>query len=166
MAATRRCRDSHPSPCPSHAFSSPVPFLSRLAHYCRLRDVQTLAMLCSVFEAQSRPQGIPNPFGPFPSRSSNLVVSHSRYVSWGCPGVSLTFPGGRRHREWHSHTAPVCSAAQLYILWFLLEYVRPRIQHWWLEHRLVWNCLSPHWVFLFFFFKTSLLEYNCFTMVC
>lgn len=59
-----------------------LPF-SRLAHYCRLRDVQTLAMLCSVFEAQSRPQGVPNPFGPFPSRSSNLVVSHSRYVSWG-----------------------------------------------------------------------------------
>ncbi|GAB1293670.1 GATOR complex protein WDR59 [Apodemus speciosus] len=52
---------------------------SLLAHYCQLRDVQTLAMLCSVFEAQSRPQGLPNPFGPFPNRSSNLVVSHSRY---------------------------------------------------------------------------------------
>eukprot|EP00069_Balaena_mysticetus_P009809 bmy_20384T0 len=59
---------------------------SLLAHYCRLRDVQTLAMLCSVFEAQSRPQGIPNPFGPFPSRSSNLVVSHSRYPSFTSSG--------------------------------------------------------------------------------
>ncbi|XP_011923290.1 PREDICTED: WD repeat-containing protein 59 [Cercocebus atys] len=59
---------------------------SLLAHYCRLRDVQTLAMLCSVFEAQSRPQGIPNPFGPFPNRSSNLVVSHSRYVSLSFSG--------------------------------------------------------------------------------
>ncbi|XP_060254237.1 GATOR complex protein WDR59 isoform X7 [Ovis aries] len=68
---------------------------SLLAHYCRLRDVQTLAMLCSVFEAQSRPQGIPNPFGPFPSRSANLVVSHSRYPSFTSSGScsSLSDPG-------------------------------------------------------------------------
>eukprot|EP00070_Physeter_catodon_P026581 XP_028333475.1 GATOR complex protein WDR59 isoform X7 [Physeter catodon] len=68
---------------------------SLLAHYCRLRDVQTLAMLCSVFEAQSRPQGIPNPFGPFPSRSSNLVVSHSRYPSFTSSGScsSMSDPG-------------------------------------------------------------------------
>uniref|UniRef100_A0A8C9JL42 GATOR2 complex protein WDR59 n=1 Tax=Panthera tigris altaica TaxID=74533 RepID=A0A8C9JL42_PANTA len=68
---------------------------SLLAHYCRLRDVQTLAMLCSVFEAQSRPQGIPNPFGPFPGRSSNLVVSHSRYPSFTSSGScsSMSDPG-------------------------------------------------------------------------
>ncbi|XP_065392708.1 GATOR2 complex protein WDR59 isoform X8 [Macaca fascicularis] len=68
---------------------------SLLAHYCRLRDVQTLAMLCSVFEAQSRPQGIPNPFGPFPNRSSNLVVSHSRYPSFTSSGScsSMSDPG-------------------------------------------------------------------------
>lgn len=68
---------------------------SLLAHYCRLRDVQTLAMLCSVFEAQSRPQGIPNPFVPFPSRSSNLVVSHSRYPSFTSSGScsSMSDPG-------------------------------------------------------------------------
>ncbi|XP_059523432.1 GATOR complex protein WDR59 isoform X6 [Myotis daubentonii] len=68
---------------------------SLLAHYCQLRDVQTLAMLCSVFEAQSRPQGIPNPFGPFPSRSSNLVVSHSRYPSFTSSGScsSMSDPG-------------------------------------------------------------------------
>nr|XP_045237855.1 GATOR complex protein WDR59 isoform X4 [Macaca fascicularis] len=68
---------------------------SLLAHYCRLRDVQTLAMLCSVFEAQSRPQGIPNPFGPFPNRSSNLMVSHSRYPSFTSSGScsSMSDPG-------------------------------------------------------------------------
>uniref|UniRef100_A0A2K5E224 WD repeat domain 59 n=1 Tax=Aotus nancymaae TaxID=37293 RepID=A0A2K5E224_AOTNA len=68
---------------------------SLLAHYCQLRDVQTLAMLCSVFEAQSRPQGIPNPFGPFPNRTSNLVVSHSRYPSFTSSGScsSMSDPG-------------------------------------------------------------------------
>lgn len=53
--------------------------LPRLAHYSQLHDVQTLAMLCSVFEAQSRLQGCPNSYGPFPQRASNLA-SHSRYV--------------------------------------------------------------------------------------
>ncbi|KAL6061804.1 hypothetical protein STEG23_022392, partial [Scotinomys teguina] len=68
---------------------------SLLAHYCQLRDVQTLAMLCSVFEAQSRPQGLPNPFGPFPNRSSNLMVSHSRYPSFTSSGScsSMSDPG-------------------------------------------------------------------------
>ncbi|XP_020819271.1 GATOR2 complex protein WDR59 isoform X1 [Phascolarctos cinereus] len=67
---------------------------SLLAHYCQLRDVQTLAMLCSVFEAQSRPQGILNPFGLFPNRSSNLV-SHSRYPSFTSSGScsSMSDPG-------------------------------------------------------------------------
>ena len=77
---------------------SPLAVFSRLAHYCQLRDVQTLAMLCSVFEAQSRPQGIPNPLGPFPSRSSNLVVSHSRYVSLWFSGLCLTFSKGKLPR--------------------------------------------------------------------
>ncbi|NXC97281.1 WDR59 protein, partial [Certhia familiaris] len=52
---------------------------SLLAHYSQLHDVQTLAMLCSVFEAQSRLQGCPNSCVPFPQRASNLA-SHSRYV--------------------------------------------------------------------------------------
>lgn len=60
----------------SHALSFSFP---RLAHYSQLHDVQTLAMLCSVFEAQSRLQGCPNSSGPFPQRASNLA-SHSRYV--------------------------------------------------------------------------------------
>lgn len=114
---------------------SPFTSVSRLAHYCRLRDVQTLAMLCSVFEAQSRPQGIPNPFGSFPSRSSNLVVSHSRYVSAWFSGLCLTFPKGKRHGGRSSDAAPVCSAAQLYVLRFLLQHVGPRPQYRWLEHR-------------------------------
>ena len=93
VARRSRSRDRHHSSC--LLTTALVPSLRRLAHYCRLRDVQTLAMLCSVFEAQSRPQGIPNPFGPFPSRSANLVVSHSRYVSWGFPGLNLAFCKGQ-----------------------------------------------------------------------
>ncbi|KAJ7312114.1 hypothetical protein JRQ81_006455, partial [Phrynocephalus forsythii] len=49
---------------------------SLVAHYCQLHDVQTLAMLCSVFEAQSRLQGTLSPVGLFPQRPG----SHSRYV--------------------------------------------------------------------------------------
>uniref|UniRef100_A0A8D0GAC1 WD repeat domain 59 n=1 Tax=Sphenodon punctatus TaxID=8508 RepID=A0A8D0GAC1_SPHPU len=67
---------------------------SLVAHYCQLHDVQTLAMLCSVFEAQSRQQGCPNPYGSFPQRSSNLV-SHSRYPSFTSSGScsSMSDPG-------------------------------------------------------------------------
>uniref|UniRef100_S4RY93 WD repeat domain 59 n=1 Tax=Petromyzon marinus TaxID=7757 RepID=S4RY93_PETMA len=38
-----------------NCFRSIYPRLRRLTHYSRMHDVQTLAMLCSVFEAQSRP---------------------------------------------------------------------------------------------------------------
>ncbi|XP_028595156.2 GATOR2 complex protein WDR59 isoform X1 [Podarcis muralis] len=64
---------------------------SLVAHYCRLHDVQTLAMLCSVFEAQSRPQGALIPVGFFPQRSS----SHSRYPSFTSSGScsSMSDPG-------------------------------------------------------------------------
>ncbi|XP_063168940.1 GATOR2 complex protein WDR59 isoform X3 [Candoia aspera] len=64
---------------------------SLLAHYCQLHDVQTLAMLCSVFEAQSRPQGILNPTGLAPQRPS----SHSRYPSFTSSGScsSMSDPG-------------------------------------------------------------------------
>ncbi|XP_061231827.1 GATOR2 complex protein WDR59 isoform X5 [Neopsephotus bourkii] len=66
---------------------------SLLAHYSQLHDVQTLAMLCSVFEAQSRLQGCPNS-GPFPPRASNLA-SHSRYPSFTSSGScsSMSDPG-------------------------------------------------------------------------
>ncbi|XP_062996969.1 GATOR2 complex protein WDR59 isoform X2 [Elgaria multicarinata webbii] len=64
---------------------------SLVAHYCQLHDVQTLAMLCSVFEAQSRPQGALNSVGLFPQRSS----SHSRYPSFTSSGScsSMSDPG-------------------------------------------------------------------------
>ncbi|XP_026535957.1 GATOR complex protein WDR59 [Notechis scutatus] len=64
---------------------------SLLAHYCQLHDVQTLAMLCSVFETQSRPQGIPNPAGLAPQHPS----SHSRYPSFTSSGScsSMSDPG-------------------------------------------------------------------------
>ncbi|XP_075796784.1 GATOR2 complex protein WDR59 isoform X1 [Pelodiscus sinensis] len=67
---------------------------SLLAHYCQLHDVQTLAMLCSVFEAQSRPQGCVSPTGPFPPRSST-GLSHSRYPSFASSGScsSMSDPG-------------------------------------------------------------------------
>ncbi|NXP75568.1 WDR59 protein, partial [Ramphastos sulfuratus] len=67
---------------------------SLLAHYSQLHDVQTLAMLCSVFEAQSRLQGCPNSSGPFPQRASNLA-SHSRYPSFTSSGScsSMSDPG-------------------------------------------------------------------------
>ncbi|KFQ15227.1 WD repeat-containing protein 59, partial [Leptosomus discolor] len=67
---------------------------SLLAHYSQLHDVQTLAMLCSVFEAQSRLQGCPNSYGPFPQRASNLA-SHSRYPSFTSSGScsSMSDPG-------------------------------------------------------------------------
>ncbi|NXX84351.1 WDR59 protein, partial [Urocolius indicus] len=67
---------------------------SLLAHYSQLHDVQTLAMLCSVFEAQSRLQGGPSSYGPFPQRSSNLA-SHSRYPSFTSSGScsSMSDPG-------------------------------------------------------------------------
>ncbi|XP_041314971.1 GATOR complex protein WDR59 isoform X1 [Pyrgilauda ruficollis] len=67
---------------------------SLLAHYSQLHDVQTLAMLCSVFEAQSRLQGCPNSCVPFPQRASNLA-SHSRYPSFTSSGScsSMSDPG-------------------------------------------------------------------------
>ncbi|XP_050778305.1 GATOR complex protein WDR59 isoform X3 [Gopherus flavomarginatus] len=67
---------------------------SLLAHYCQLHDVQTLAMLCSVFEAQSRLQGCVSSSGPFPQRSSNML-SHSRYPSFTSSGScsSMSDPG-------------------------------------------------------------------------
>ncbi|KAM9301671.1 GATOR2 complex protein WDR59 isoform 2-T2 [Gastrophryne carolinensis] len=64
---------------------------SLLAHYCHLHDVQTLAMLCSLFDANVHPQsnGM-NPCHPFPSRSN-----HSRYPSFTSSGSgsSMSDPG-------------------------------------------------------------------------
>ncbi|XP_054856690.1 GATOR complex protein WDR59 isoform X2 [Eublepharis macularius] len=87
---------------------------SLVAHYCQLHDVQTLAMLCSVFEAQSRPQGAPIPSGLFPPRSS----SHSRYPSFTSSGScsSMSDPG-LSTSSWNlaskevDHTAAWCESS-------------------------------------------------------
>lgn len=55
--------------------------LSRLDHYSHISDVQTLAMLCSVFRAQAPPPDGYSLYGPQPSRSSIIPPPHSRYVS-------------------------------------------------------------------------------------
>ncbi|XP_042293654.1 GATOR complex protein WDR59 isoform X2 [Sceloporus undulatus] len=64
---------------------------SLVAHYCQLHDVQTLAMLCSVFEAQTKPQGALSPMGLLPQRTA----SHSRYPSFTSSGScsSMSDPG-------------------------------------------------------------------------
>lgn len=54
-----------------------------LDHYSQISDVQTLAMLCSVFKAQAPP---PPPdsyalFGHHTSRASVFPPHHARYVS-------------------------------------------------------------------------------------
>ncbi|XP_077144897.1 GATOR2 complex protein WDR59 isoform X2 [Ranitomeya variabilis] len=64
---------------------------SLLAHYCHLHDVQTLAMLCSVFDANLQPQSSAlSSCHPFPSRST-----HSRYPSFTSSGSgsSTSDPG-------------------------------------------------------------------------
>ncbi|XP_071973231.1 GATOR2 complex protein WDR59 isoform X1 [Engystomops pustulosus] len=64
---------------------------SLLAHYCHLHDVQTLAMLCSVFDASLQPlsNGLSS-CHPFPPRST-----HSRYPSFTSSGSgsSISDPG-------------------------------------------------------------------------
>nr|XP_060644035.1 GATOR complex protein WDR59 isoform X1 [Anolis sagrei ordinatus] len=64
---------------------------SLVAYYCQLHDVQTLAMLCSIFEAQARPQGSLSPTGLLPQR----ISSHSRYPSFTSSGScsSMSDPG-------------------------------------------------------------------------
>nr|XP_056718440.1 GATOR complex protein WDR59 isoform X1 [Euleptes europaea] len=87
---------------------------SLVAHYCQLHDVQTLAMLCSVFETQSRPQGAPISSGLFPLRSS----SHSRYPSFTSSGScsSMSDPG-LSTSSWNlagkevEHTAAWCESS-------------------------------------------------------
>ncbi|XP_072278600.1 GATOR2 complex protein WDR59 isoform X2 [Pyxicephalus adspersus] len=63
---------------------------SLLTHYCHLHDVQTLAMLCSMFDAHLQPQGNGVSCHPFPSRSN-----HSRYPSFTSSGSgsSMSDPG-------------------------------------------------------------------------
>ncbi|XP_069595463.1 GATOR2 complex protein WDR59 isoform X3 [Ranitomeya imitator] len=70
---------------------------SLLAHYCHLHDVQTLAMLCSVFDANLQPQSSAlSSCHPFPSRST-----HSRYPSFTSSGSgSCTSDPGFSNSSW------------------------------------------------------------------
>ena len=55
--------------------------LLSLDHYSRMSDVQTLAMLCSVFRTQAPPPDCYSLYGHQPSRSAMFPPQHSRYVS-------------------------------------------------------------------------------------
>ncbi|XP_029464735.1 GATOR complex protein WDR59 isoform X2 [Rhinatrema bivittatum] len=90
---------------------------SLLVHYCQLHDVQTLAMLCSVFEAQPQPQGYLHSYVPFPQRSSNCI-SHSRYPSFTSSGsLSSMSDPGLSNTGWNivgrdaEHLSPWCESS-------------------------------------------------------
>ncbi|XP_031164379.1 GATOR complex protein WDR59 isoform X2 [Sander lucioperca] len=59
-----------------------------LDHYSHMSDVQTLAMLCSVFKDQSGPLDCFSLYGHHPSRSSMLPPHHSRYPSYTSSSVT------------------------------------------------------------------------------
>lgn len=62
-----------------------------------MSDIQTLAMLCSVFEAQGTPQDYFSLFGPHPHRPSVFTHHHSRFVSPPSAPASGPQPGGLSH---------------------------------------------------------------------
>lgn len=86
-----------------------------LDHYSQINDVQTLAMLCSVFKAQAPPPDSYALFGHHTSRASVFPPHHARYVSQikGClltemdtaellfrnEGAKLSLKDGRRYRD-------------------------------------------------------------------
>ncbi|XP_028436793.1 GATOR complex protein WDR59-like [Perca flavescens] len=59
-----------------------------LDHYSHMSDVQTLAMLCSVFRDQTAPPDCFSLYGHHPSRSSLLPPHHSRYPSYTSSSVT------------------------------------------------------------------------------
>ncbi|XP_020495862.1 GATOR2 complex protein WDR59 isoform X2 [Labrus bergylta] len=59
-----------------------------LDHYSQMSDVQTLAMLCSVFRAQAAPADSYSLYGHHPSRSSMFPPHHSRYPSFTSSSVT------------------------------------------------------------------------------
>ncbi|KAM4721286.1 GATOR2 complex protein WDR59 isoform 2-T2 [Rhinophrynus dorsalis] len=90
MCLTPKSDPDAESPWARHPFGRQL-LESLLTHYCHLHDVQTLAMLCSVFDAQSHTQGGSlTSCPPFPSRSA-----HSRYPSFTSSGSgsSMSDPG-------------------------------------------------------------------------
>lgn len=57
-----------------------VSFLRRLEHYSQMSDVQSLAMLCSVFRGHGSPQEYFTLYGHQQPRAANFTPHHSRYV--------------------------------------------------------------------------------------
>ncbi|XP_075181564.1 GATOR2 complex protein WDR59 [Anomaloglossus baeobatrachus] len=103
---------------------------SLLAHYCHLHDVQTLAMLCSVFDASLQLQSSAlSSCHPFPSRST-----HSRYPSFTSSGSgsSTSDPGFSNSGGWSigcpdaDHAVPWGDASPDDYRYSNLSYVDPR----------------------------------------
>ncbi|XP_047436944.1 GATOR complex protein WDR59 isoform X2 [Mugil cephalus] len=59
-----------------------------LDHYSQMSDVQTLAMICSVFRAQAPPPDCYALYGHHPARPSMLPPHHSRYPSFTSSSVT------------------------------------------------------------------------------
>uniref|UniRef100_A0A3B3RWG4 WD repeat domain 59 n=1 Tax=Paramormyrops kingsleyae TaxID=1676925 RepID=A0A3B3RWG4_9TELE len=58
-----------------------------LDYYSKMSDIQTLAMLCSVFEAQCCPQDYLSLFGHHTLRPPAFSIAHSRYISFITSGL-------------------------------------------------------------------------------
>ncbi|XP_036391076.1 GATOR complex protein WDR59 isoform X3 [Megalops cyprinoides] len=87
-----------------------------LDHYSKMSDIQTLAMLCSIFEAQCSPQDYFSLFGHHPHRSTVFTPHHSRFPSYTSGSVtsgscSSTSDSGANTTAWSigrdpDHNAP------------------------------------------------------------
>ncbi|XP_034161042.1 GATOR complex protein WDR59 isoform X1 [Pangasianodon hypophthalmus] len=81
------CPDSDPdadTPWARHPFGRQL-LETLLEHYSQMSDVQTLAMLCSVFRGQGIPQDYFTLYSP---RSSGFTLHHSRYPSFTSSSVT------------------------------------------------------------------------------
>ncbi|XP_048829115.1 GATOR complex protein WDR59 isoform X1 [Brienomyrus brachyistius] len=88
-----------------------------LDYYSKMSDIQTLAMLCSVFEAQCCPQDYLSLFGHHTPRPPAFSIAHSRYPSYNSGSVtsgagSCTSDSGSSGTAWNvvgrdpEHTVP------------------------------------------------------------
>ncbi|KAI4902608.1 hypothetical protein NFI96_032929 [Prochilodus magdalenae] len=81
------CPDSDPdadTPWARHPFGRKL-LATLVEHYSQMSDVQSLAMLCSVFRGQGSPQDYFTLYGP---RSSGFTLHHSRYPSYTSSSVT------------------------------------------------------------------------------
>ncbi|MGH0121815.1 UNVERIFIED_CONTAM: hypothetical protein FKN15_068801 [Acipenser sinensis] len=83
-----------------------------LTHFSQIHDIQTLAMLCSVFEGQSSPQDYLSLYGQFPHRTS-IFTPPNRFPSYTSSGsCSSTSDSGLNTSGWNivgrdpEHTLP------------------------------------------------------------